>query len=129
MVETGSTAFGSTGSDNISLNNITGTPQWIQFFTGGKAGTNETNNARQGAGAATNDGSDGVDYQWATASLVNNNGRFSRNYPGSQSFVVLDGSSGNEVVKGHVTSFQAGQINVSLDVASSLYDVFFICGD
>lgn len=129
MVETGSTAFGSTGSGNISLNNITGTPKWIQFFTGGKAGTNETTNARQGAGAAVNDGAGGVDYQWATASLTNSSGKFSRNYPGTQSFVVLDGASGNEVVKGHVTGFQAGQINVSLDAASSLYDIFFICGD
>lgn len=128
MVETGSAAFGSTGATSILLNNITGVPQWIQCYTGGKVGTNETTNARNGAGAAVNDGSNGVDYQWATASLVNANGKYSRNYPGTYAFVVLD-STGAEVVKGKVTGFAAGQINVQLDAASSLYDIFFVCGD
>lgn len=129
MTELGSISFGATGATTISLNNITGTPKGIQFLTGGKFGTNETANARQGFGAATNDGAGGVDYQFASAELVNNNGKFTRNYPGTDAFVILDGSSGNPAVRGDVTGFSAGTVSVNITNADSTFQIFFIVWD
>lgn len=119
MIEIGSQSFGSTGAQSISMNIISGVPDGILFFGGGKSNVNETANARNSMGVAMNDGSGGVAYQMAFASLVNNSGKFSREYAGTDAFVALDGASGNEATQGDVTGFVSGAVNVNLTVANS----------
>ena len=124
MIEVGSITFTSTGNQSIYLNNITGTPTWVIFFTGGKYGVNETTNARGGFGA-----SDIGNYQFASANLKNGSGSFTRTYPGTDSFVLLDGASGNPAVRGDVTGAAPGQIDVNLTNVDANFQVFVICGD
>lgn len=118
IVEPFSVSFGSTGSQGISLNNITNVDGVI-FMTGGKYGVNETANSRQGFGASDDGG-----YQFASGLLKNSSGNFTRNYPGIQSFAVLDGASGNPAVLGNVTGFSSGQIDVDIDNADSNFQIF-----
>lgn len=78
---------------------------------------NETTNSRHGSGGAT------PDYQWATAELTNSSGYFTRDYLNDACFAVLDGASGNPVVKGSITSW-GSTITFNITNASSLYPVF-----
>jgi|ERR1044072_314226 hypothetical protein len=121
--ETGSFAYSSTGNKTLLLTDPSLTPTWIQFFTGGKFGVNETTNHRTGYGHAD------ANYQWAIAGLNNASGKFSRDYGGTDAFVILDGTSGNPVVRGDVVSFGTGQVNIHLTNANSAYNVYYICGD
>lgn len=117
VVEAGSVTFGTTGAHTISLGTITGVPKGVLFFTGSKFGVNETATGRQGSGFSDSN------YEWATAMLENASGKFTRNYPGTEAFAVLDGTSGNPVVLGSVTSFGTAQINVNLTNADSNYQI------
>lgn len=119
-------SFGSTGAQTIFLNNSSLTPKAIIWFTGGKYNTNENTNARGGVGMT-----DVVNgYQASTAHLKNSTGPFVRNYPSTESFAILDGSSGNPNVRGHVTGVAAGEIDVTIDNADINFQVFgLVIGD
>lgn len=110
----GPITFSSTGDVTVPLPY---TPSYIVFTTGGKQGVNEVTSARQGQGFAS------PDYQWATASLTNASGYFSRIYPGTQSFAVLDGSTGAPLVLGKVKTFAANCVFTIMN-ASSLVPIF-----
>lgn len=112
---TGSVTFGSTGDTTISL---PFTPTTVVAVTGGLYNTNETSNARQGDGAAD------ANYQYATATLVNSSGYFTRTYNGSQLFAILDGTSGNELVLGKLKSFGTNSATFTITNASTLAQVF-----
>lgn len=117
VIEAGSFSTAGTGATALSLSKITGVPKGIIFFSGGKFGVNETTNARLGHGFSDDT------YQWAATMLRNSSNYFSRMYPGSDSFVVLDGASGNPAVRGDVTSFAAGQVNLNITNHDSSFQV------
>lgn len=110
----GPITFGTTGTVNVGIGF---TPSGVMFSTGGKYSVNETTNSRHGAGFAT------PDYQWATAELTNTSGYFTRNYLNTACFAVLDGSSGNPVVKGSITAW-GSTITFNITDASSNFPVF-----
>lgn len=110
----GPITFSSTGDVTVVLPYA---PSYITFSTGGKQGVNEVTNARQGAGFAS------PNYQWAHASLTNDSGYFSRIYPGTQAFAVLDGTTGAPLVLGKVKTFAANCV-FTITNASSLVPVF-----
>lgn len=111
----GPITFSSTGSTTVPL---PFTPSALSFYTGSKFGVNETTNARSGAGFAT------ADYQWATAQLTNASGKFTRNYLNDACFAILDGVSGNPIVKGSLVSINTNSVTFNIANASSLFQVF-----
>lgn len=112
------TTLSATGAQAIALNVITGTPDMVIFFTGGRFGLNETSNARLGIGGAD------ANYQFALTELINSGGYFSRNYPGTKALCILDTTTPAEAVKGSVTGFSPGQVDINVDNASSNFQVF-----
>lgn len=115
-VASGPITFGSTGNVSVTFPFVVNE---LEFTTGSKASVNETTNARQGQGTATSS------YQWATASLTNASGYFSRNYLNNAAFVILDGPLGNEVLKGSVTGgWGTTTITFNITNASTLFQVF-----
>lgn len=110
----GPITFPSTGDITVPL---PATPTRIEFTTGGKWSVNETTNSRSGQGHAN------PSYQWATANLSNASGYFSRIYPNTQAFAILDGASGNPVVLGKVKTWSSNLV-FTITNANSNWPVF-----
>lgn len=110
----GPITFSSTGDITVPLPFV---PSYIEFSTAGKQGINEVTSARSGQGFAS------PAYQWAVASLSNSSGNFSRAYPGTDAFAILDGGVGAPIVKGKVKTWAANLVFTITD-ASSQFQVY-----
>ena len=110
----GPITFSSTGDITVPLPYV---PSYIEFSTGGKAGINEVTNARSGEGYAS------PSYQYAMGELTNASGYFTRTYPGTDAFVILDGPTGAPIVKGKVKTWATNCVFTLTD-ASSQFQVY-----
>ena len=110
----GQITFSSTGDITVPLPYV---PSYIEFITGGKAGINEVTNARSGQGFAS------PSNQFAVAELTNASGYFTRVYPNTYGFAILDGPVGDPIVLGKVKTWAANCV-FTLTYASSQFPIY-----